>query len=776
MSDPDGSQPGLRPGVTADELWSVLDETPTRISYIDRDRRYRYVNQEYAALVGRPAGEILGRTVAEILGAEEDSRHRPDGDRALSGETVRWEGWVRFPTGTPRYIHRVYRPHRAPDDQVEGFFVLVRDSTEQRLAETEHQRWTEFLTDAIDSIPNGFALYDENERLVLCNSAYGRFFGMAPMDLYGSTLEENHWRAKPLLKTYAQEPAEHYAADWGSLLDRLRRTDRDPLVTQDRDGAWYQISTHPVADGGRVFIRTDITRLKRAEESLIKSERVLRDSEALVRKVLDVCPVPVAMVRFADGALFYQNPAYQLLCAPLKGTAPEGGMTVPFAEDRDRRRFLQQLRAWRAVDNREVRVRGRDGSEFWASVSARLIDYRELEVIVLTVLDLTERKDVEAAMVRQREALYQSEKLNALGGLLAGVAHELNNPLSIVVGQALLLSETATDPDTRQRATRIENAADRCSRIVRTFLAMARHSTPTRREVCLNDVVRSAVELTGYGLRSADVAVELDLADELPMIWGDPDQLNQVLMNLIVNAEQAMAETAGPRHLHIRTEVDARGSVRLVVTDNGPGIPADISGRIFEPFFTTKQVGVGTGVGLSVSHGIVDGHGGVIAAQSEPDKGASFVVTLPRMGEGDDGAAPVQAVFPSPARGRILVVEDEPEISEMLAEILSIDGHEVETARSGNAALRVLAQREFDVILTDMRMPDVDGPGLYTRIENAYPHLVDRIVFITGDALGPTMTSFLGQTGLPYLEKPVEPAEVRAVIQDALTEPSGRAP
>ena len=227
-----------------------------------------------------------------------------------------------------------------------------------------------------------------------------------------------------------------------------------------------------------------------------------------------------------------------------------------------------------------------------------------------------------------------------------------------------------------------------------------------------------------------------------------------------------MADKIGKRSLEITTSIQGDSDrVQLSLRDSGPGIAPEIRTRIFEPFFTTKEVGGGTGVGLSVSHAIVDAHQGTIEVESEPGKGTTFVVSLPRAQQ--SAAAPAVAPISdaSPVGCKVLVVDDEPEVREVLVDILSLDGHEIEVASSGNAALRILAHENFDVILSDMRMPDVDGPGLYTRIKNAYPHLIDRIIFVTGDALGPSIRTFLDQTGLPCLEKPFDPNEVRQAVR-----------
>ncbi|HSG95024.1 MAG TPA: response regulator, partial [Afifellaceae bacterium] len=194
--------------------------------------------------------------------------------------------------------------------------------------------------------------------------------------------------------------------------------------------------------------------------------------------------------------------------------------------------------------------------------------------------------------------------------------------------------------------------------------------------------------------------------------------------------------------------------------------------RIFEPFFTTKAFGIGTGIGLAVSLGIVESHGGSLEVASADGGGAVFVLRLPPTKQREIAVQAAADAACASGACCVLVVDDEPEVREMLAEILSLDGHRIETAASGNLAMQVLAERSVDVILSDMRMPDVDGPGLYLRIKNAYPKLLERMVFITGDTLGPANRAFLERTGLPYLEKPLSPDEVRQVVQQVLAAPA----
>ncbi|TMQ22153.1 MAG: hybrid sensor histidine kinase/response regulator [Candidatus Rokuibacteriota bacterium] len=233
--------------------------------------------------------------------------------------------------------------------------------------------------------------------------------------------------------------------------------------------------------------------------------------------------------------------------------------------------------------------------------------------------------------VRQRtEQLLQSEKVATMGALLAGVAHELNNPLAVVSGQAQLLHRPNQDPSVQHRAKRISDAADRCVRIVRNFLALARQRPPERSRTMLKEVLDGAVELLGYELRTDSVEVVVDVPEGLPVLWADPHQLHQVLVNLITNAHHAMRRQERPRRLSLTVRHDtAAGRVSLAIADTGAGIPREIQQKIFEAFFTTKAQGEGTGLGLSLCRSIVEEHGGVLTVESTVGVGTTFRIELP---------------------------------------------------------------------------------------------------------------------------------------------------
>jgi two-component system NtrC family sensor kinase len=380
--------------------------------------------------------------------------------------------------------------------------------------------------------------------------------------------------------------------------------------------------------------------------------------------------------------------------------------------------------------------------------------------------DVTEKKRATEELSRQREKVHQQEKLSALGSLLAGVAHELNNPLSVVVARAVMLEELG-DPATHSAAVKIRTAAERCARIVRTFLAMARQQPPERSAVGINDVVRAALEITQYSLRTSAIEVQLDLAEDAPLILADPDQLHQVVMNLIVNAQQALQDWHLTRRLALTSRYDATTeSISLSVADNGPGIPAALRQRIFEPYFTTKPTGLGTGVGLSVSLGIVETHGGTLGVDCPPTGGTVFTVRLPAGGANALDAAREVNLDPSNGRRRLLVVDDEVEVRETLAEILITAGHTVETAASGREALQLMAEAHFDAILTDIRMPELDGREFYREVARRWPERVRRVVFVTGDTLTKGLREFAVECGRPVIEKPFLPGEVRRIVAE----------
>ena len=402
---------------------------------------------------------------------------------------------------------------------------------------------------------------------------------------------------------------------------------------------------------------------------------------------------------------------------------------------------------------------------------------------VCVLRDVTERHHL-------HEQLLQSEKLAALGELVSGVAHELNNPLATVVGYAqLLASDSELSPSMQRQLEVIHTEAARASRIVGNLLAFARREEPRKIELDINECLRAVVQMRGYQLRADNTEIEAEYAPDLPTLCGDAHQLQQVFLNILNNAHQAMAQWRGGGEIRIATEaaqLDGENGVRVTFIDNGPGIAPDHLRRIFDPFFTTKASGEGTGLGMSLSLGIVSDHGGRIWVESVLGHGARFTIELPAApvedGEVQCEAAPAsgetsreysqqaKSEIAPLAAAEILVIDDEEPVVTLITEVLNLDGHNVTPAFNGAEALALLQEFSFDLILSDVRMPTVGGPTFFDILQTTRPDLLPRVVFVTGDTVSPSTQEFLKKAARPVVAKPFDPERLRALVDKMLRE------
>lgn len=614
-------------------------------------------------------------------------------------------------------------------------------------------RWHGQLGEAIEALSEGFALFDDAGDLVLCNARFREMNpALEPLIVPGASFAMLLREA--VARGAIDTPTAQRLAWAEQRLEPGAR--REGFEFEALTGVIVAVSMAATRGGGFTMTLRDVTARRRLAEQE-------RESDAMLREVLEACPAAVLMARLADGQVMYRSPAATDLVGPIRNLHDLLGSPECRAD------FLTALMPNGRVDAMTVEARRGGGGSFPAAISARLIEHRGADVVVASLIDRSQELEMRAELAAQRETIFQNEKLSALGELLAGVAHELNNPLSVVVGHALMLREETADADILRRIDKISQAAERCTRIVKSFLAMARQEAAVLAPVDLEAAVRTALDALRGGPGGLRARVDLALAGGLPPVMADADQLAQVVMNLVANADQAIAETGRTGRITLATR-DLGDRVELVVADNGPGVPAELRARIFDPFFTTKEVGAGTGLGLALCHRVVSALGGRIGVEDNPGGGAVFALRLPAAPRTGSRPATPAAAPDAPAPARVLLVEDETEVAEMIAEILRRAGFAVTHAGTGEEGLRLARQGDFAVILSDLAMPGIGGRGLYETLARDAPATARRVAFVTGDTMSPAARAFLDGTGRPRLEKPIAPDDLRMLMARMLAE------
>lgn len=429
-------------------------------------------------------------------------------------------------------------------------------------------------------------------------------------------------------------------------------------------------------------------------------------------------------------------------------------------------------RVYESVERARFEIEDKETCRNFAVTLDPLAISGKCEGVIAVVRDITEQKKL-------REQLVHAEKMSAIGQLVAGVAHELNNPLTSVIGYSqLCLDDPCLSGELAGYLRAVVDEGLRAKRIVQNLLTFSRQQEPEKKRVDLLELLRQTAELRTYQLKLSNIEIGFEFEEGLPPVFCDPHQLQQAFLNIILNAEQAMLAVRDSGQLTIQARRAASGVVRVRLTDTGPGIPAEVLSRIFDPFFTTKEVGEGTGLGLSITYGIVNEHGGRIWAENGETGGATFVVELPIAAENDissQSEPPVVRALssqPEPSvareipsvRMRILVVDDEPAITTVLTRLLEKAGHFADSVHNGREALERIASSRYDLILCDIQMPDMNGMELYDSLREMGGTLAQRMVFLTGDSVQHETLEFLERSGSKYLTKPFVLEDVLAVV------------
>ena len=734
-------------------LQQILNNTTAVVFVKDTEGRFLFVNRQFERLFHCRQAEVAGKTDGEILPADIAQAFRANDLLVLRRNMpMEFEETAPLDDGLHTYISIKFPLHDA-NGVAYGVCGISTDITERKRSD-QALRVSEANYRAIfDASEDSIFVHDiETGAIVDVNPKACATFGynreeFRHLDVGTLGTGERPYTQQDAIELITRAAAgEQLCIEWhGKCKDGSLR--------------WHEVFVKRVTIGGHdriLAIARDIAARKVAEGAL-------RASEEQYRAMFNASIDGLALWN-AAGEIVDTNPALWRMYGYNDGEAsalPPGAFAGPSYD----RGFLRAVAAGEPLHSEVTELR-KDGSALELEVHGIPMQYQGKPHVLTIARDITEKKRAAAELTRQRESSYQREKLAALGSLLAGVAHELNNPLSVVVARAVMLEEQGY-PASQAAALKIRTAAERCARIVRTFLAMARQQPPERGPVAINDVVTAALDMTVYTVRTSGIEVALDLAKGIPPILADADQLHQVLLNLIVNAQQLLQDRPGPRRIRVASRYDPDTRViHIAVADNGPGIPEHLRARVFEPYFTTKPTGQGTGMGLAVSHGIVEAHGGTLRLDCPEMGGAVFTITLPVIPWDASRVDPGPSPESSANSRKILIVDDEAEIRETLAEILAGAHHRVTTASSGREALARMAAEHYDVVLTDVRMPDLDGRALYREIERRWPERAAHVVFVSGDTLASTLRVFAAESGCPVIEKPFLPSDVRRIVAE----------
>ncbi len=575
-----------------------------------------------------------------------------------------------------------------------------------------------------------------DRKVLTANRSAAELFGRRLADLPGTAIDD----------LVASAERQHVAEREHRAVEGEQQRYETTVVRADGEERNVAVSTTPlVLDGdlvGTVASLRDITEEKGAQDALARSEARYRN---LFESASDAIVTLDANGRFTT----FNHAAENISGYPRQELV--GQWFAPLLPDDELPKALMHFQKALAGETGLFETTFIRKDREYRTIQVTYSTPQRDEEVLCVIRDVTDQKMLQ-------EQLIQSEKMSAIGQLVSGVAHELNNPLAGISAFAqLLLTEKRFPPDQRTAAEMIYAEARRASRIVQNLLTFARQHKPERTPTGVNQVLDDTLELRGYELRVRGIEVTRDYDEQIPETMADAHQLQQVFLNLVTNAEQAMEKS--PREsqrLIVRTRRTG-AVIRIDVEDTGPGIPPNLLERIFNPFFTTKPTGSGTGLGLSISLGIVREHEGRIWAENAPQGGARFIVEVPivtHRASGESQAIPL--VPPQGDRLQILVVDDEASVRVSLQRYLAGRGHEVETTSSGREALGRLREGRFDAVIVDMRMPDVSGEELYRELQTTDPGHADRIIFTTGQLVDEQVRTFLASTGRPCVPKPFE--------------------
>ena len=733
----------------AERYRRVVETSSDAIVITGRDRRIAFANAAAIALFGH-GDAVLGMPVAQTLPDELREMVQARQDAALAGEPQQYESVVLRGDGTRRIVAITTAPLRELGE-VSGIVASLRDVTEERSARDAVSLSEARYRNLFDSASDAIYTLDVRGHFTSMNDSTLALAGWGRADLMGHSTR----------RLLSEEDLVRAREQFGRALAGESVRFEAYCLRPSGERRMVSVTNTPIRHGDAVVgvlgVARDVTDERARATALERSEaRYARLVESASDAIFTVDE---------DGRFTAVNRSFEEAVGRPRAEML-GQSFADLVDGRDAGAAAELLRDTFAGERRRASLRYRDATgavRDGSIITSPILEETRVAGALGIMRDVTEER-------RLAEQMMQQEKLAAVGQLVSGVAHELNNPLAGVMAFAELLQGlTSADAEVRGAVNTIHREAQRAAKIVRHLLTFARQQPAERESTDLNAIARDALALRHLAFCTHEIEVDAVLDPELPVTWADPFQIQQVLLNLIGNAEQALADRPDPRRITVRTS-HAGGTIFFSVSDTGVGIDPERLDRIFNPFYTTKPVGQGTGLGLSISDGIVREHGGRIMVESAPGQGATFVVELPVVEPpADRPPVPERPLSAFTSAGRMLVVDDEPAMRAAISGFLVSVGHAVDVAATAAEARALLGANEYDVVLLDLRMAGGGGEALFDELQARDPRHAARVVFVTGDVESEAAQRFLHQAQRPSVSKPFQLDDLASVVAGVMS-------
>ena len=735
----------------------------------DANGKITFVNPAFEKMAGWEKGELLGKNAAEMARRgtkpEDTEKITEAMEASLMGEVpVSTAITLTSKKGRETPVLFTASWMRDAEGKPSTGIVVFKDISELKRAEEVRREAAANRTAAemIEGMPDAVTLHDLDGTIREVNSEFERgmgwkreeVIGKLPLEIGFISQEEMQRINKEMIPRLLKEG---FVRDFETIATRKDGTQFPALLS------WALMKDAEGKPAKVISAARDITGRRKAEEASIRLSNAINMSTDSI------------VISNLEGEIVEVNEATLEMYGTKDKRDLIGKNSIDLISPEDRERAFAGINETLEkgyVRNREYYVISRDGSKLAVEMNVGVmkdVDGKPMGFVGIS-RDITGRREAEARRRELEQKAQVASRLSTVGEMASGIAHEINNPLTSVIGFAWLLMQKDVPEDIKEYARYIHGGAERVASIVGRLLTFSRQQKPEKTSADINRILETTLQLQAYEMTTNNIKVTTQFDLDLPQTLVDPGQLQQAFLNIILNAATEMKLARKGGNLLVKTERIA-DTIRISFTDDGPGIAEENLERIFEPFFTTRKPGMGTGLGLSVCHGIIAEHNGQIYARNNPDRGATFVVELPITTELEqpEPARPAADESSKTGGAKILVVDDEPATLQLLSQVLSAEGYEVQTVDNADDALEMIKNAGYDLILLDIKMPGMSGIELYRDIQEAASPLIKKMVFITGDSLSSDTRDFLVKSKARCIIKPFNVVQLKRDISHLLT-------